>query len=83
MRRHAHSAERQAFLRDMQVFGESAQLVLYSRVAATVSSRRALALSVYEQALARRAEFPGLTFWAEFKRRADEVSDERSFRGLT
>jgi hypothetical protein len=77
MRRHSHDTERQALLRHLQVFGESAHLVLNSRNAGTVRSRRSLAQQAHESALAMQSEFSGLDFWAALKKKAEEIAEER------
>lgn len=77
MGRHARFPDRQELLRHLQVFGESSHLVLNSRNAETVRSRRSVAKQAHQSALAMRPTFGRHAFWAELQKKAEEVFDER------
>lgn len=74
MRRHNWSPERQALLRHLQVFGESAHLVRNSRNQETVDSRRGVAIRARSEAIAMRHVLPGSQFWGHLERHAAELS---------
>lgn len=78
MGRHARSPDRQELLRHLQVFGESAHLVLNSRNAETVRSRRNVAQLAHQSALEMRPNFGRHAFWFDLQKKAEEVFDERA-----